>query len=810
MIENYSMKNMNKFIIIFAFLLAAIPSFLSAQEKKQPAGQKHAPMVYEAFFKKDMQKLDGIFSVYRNGEKYYIEIPANALGRDLVASGRVTQGEFYGQLSAETKLLIFNLGIKNTLEVRQQICTDRAEGDMIKAVEASGMKPVLFSYPITAYGKDRESYIIDITADVTHSGKLFSFPNINYVNKPAADRSGVDSVYIIRNGVKFISQHAQTDIIPGFMHIPPRDKHTTVLVEWSLQLLPERKIIARDADTRVGYSTISYNDYDRNPYGVTKVKQIQRWHLEMKPEDVDRYRRGELVEPVNPIRVYLDRTLSSQSQRNAVTRAVAEWNKCFEAAGFKNTLQIQTGEPEVSVAYHQIVYSLVPGGENQFSQISDPRTGEILSGVIGLSLTDINENGLLALLDIAGYNPSVLKDSLSIAREEYIRYRVANLTGKMLGLIPNIAGSAAFSTAQLRNAAWVREHGISASVTDGSAVNFAAQPGDGISIHDLFSKVSDYDRWAIEWGYRQYPGMDATAEKKALSTLAAQAKDNASLYFAPAGRTGYRVSETDLGQNKLETATLGLQNLERLSKFISKAYVTQMKDDEPWKSYILFIGNVNSLFDKHVKTALDYFGGINIEPIVAGYNEQSWSFLPKVETQKAMEFLNRYLFQGTPEWRNDSIEREVIGNIADVKSTQIIMNICRGLMNPIMLEQLLKAQEIQGNKVYTVNDLFKALDRYVFSNYSSTKTISRYQVLIQYNLVREFVSTYTKLKAKEGYDALSFLLVNKGEELKKQLNRLGKTHSDATSRTYYRGLSIYLNRGLETGTLPSLFNQAGK
>lgn len=76
------------------------------------------------------------------------------------------------------------------------------------------------------------------------------------VNTPAADRSGVDSVYVINNGVKFTSLHAQTDLIPGFMHIPPRDQHTTALIEWSLQLLPERHITARESDPRVGYATI--------------------------------------------------------------------------------------------------------------------------------------------------------------------------------------------------------------------------------------------------------------------------------------------------------------------------------------------------------------------------------------------------------------------------------------------------------------------------------------------------------------------------------------------------------------------------
>ena len=240
-----------------------MPFFSVAQEKK-PGAMKKAPKSYEAFFKKDIKKLEGTFPVYRDAQKCYVEIPAASIGKDLLVSGALTKGQNAGVVSSITSVLVFNVGPKgDQLEVKQQICSDRASGDMAGAVAAASLKPVLFSYPIVAYGKDKQGYIIDITSDVNASGKLFSFPNQSVINTPAADRSFLDTVLVINDGVKFMSLRAQSTFTPGIFGMPGRDTHNAAWVEWSLQQLPDRTIAERHADPRIGYDVISYNDYDK-------------------------------------------------------------------------------------------------------------------------------------------------------------------------------------------------------------------------------------------------------------------------------------------------------------------------------------------------------------------------------------------------------------------------------------------------------------------------------------------------------------------------------------------------------------------
>ena len=74
----------------------------------------------------------------------------------------------------------------------------------------------------------------------------------------------------------------------------------------SLVLLPKHPMQPRYFDPRVGYFTVGYTDFDANPQGVETASLVKRWRLEPKDEDMEKYKRGELVEPKKPIVFYID------------------------------------------------------------------------------------------------------------------------------------------------------------------------------------------------------------------------------------------------------------------------------------------------------------------------------------------------------------------------------------------------------------------------------------------------------------------------------------------------------------------------
>lgn len=776
--------NRYRYIII---LLLCLPWMAFAQEKEKSVPVKvnaKAPMTYEAFFKKDMKKVDCVFPVYRDDKKCYLEIPGDLLGKDLLASGIIKKGPWNGNASSITDIIVFSMGNKNQLDVRKQICTDRAEGELAQAVEASSLKPVLYSCPIVAYGKNKRSYIIDITSDVNATGKIFSFPNLQWVDRPDATRSGLDSVYVIKNGVKFISLHTQTDYMPGMFGQMGYDKNSSVLIEWTLQELPKRNFTQRDADIRVGFTTLSYNDYDRNPYQVEKRNIIRRWNLQVKPEDVERYNRGELVEPAIPIYVYLDNSFS-ETLRACAIRGIEEWDRCFEQAGFKNVLQVREGEPEAIFAYHQLVYSFAGAGIKKINTVTDPFSAEIICGNVQISGIDLNNMLRDVPLRLGGYEPAVYTDSLSVIREESFRYLTSFATGTVLGLTPNVAGGTVYTTRQLRNINWLQENGISSSVTSGDMVNYVVQPGDNIPLHDLFAKASHYDRWAIEWGYRQFPGMDAAAEKKALRAIAGQAKDNPFLDWT------YKCDACE----RLNYAVLGMENLKRLLPNLEHI-ANQLDKEDTWYTYMELVPFAYMLYNYYATMALEYMGAITWKPIIAGYNEEAFMFASKAQQEEGMRFLEKYIFSGIPVWMDNQTCKRVAGYNGENVMVKLLSNVFGRLTKPSVLAAMTLDQVKNGKNAYRVEDLFGVLDRIIFLNYSAAKPVDRYTARMQYCFFGAFLKTYSQLDATKSPDELSLYVVNKLSSMIKSIEKLGRTHADTASRQHYHGLSVYLKQQL--------------
>lgn len=783
--------------IVLAVALTATPLFATAQGNapaNKPAAPVQAPKAFEAFCDKNTTTTSGTFNIYRKAANTYIEIGEQMLDKEMLASGVIVKGPWMGTASAITDLITFSKGHGHTLDIRKVNCADKAEGELAQAVENSGLQTVMHSYPIVAYSKDKKGYIIDITKDVEATGKLFAFPNLQWVNRPVAGRSGLDSIYHIKDGVKFSCMHTQTDYMPAIsMGGTGYDKHNTVLIDWTLQMMPERKNILRKADKRVGYSTVTLNDYDCDPSRTRSVSYIRRWDLQPKAADVSRYNAGQLVEPEHPIKVYIDTTFHS-SLRSSAIRGVEEWNKCFEKAGFKNAIVVCDGMPESMFAYHQIVftYAMVVA---KVQSVTDPRTGEIVCAMAAISDSDLGRRMKDFQLTLGACYPSAFTTDRQAVREELCRFQTSELMGQALGLVPNYGGSMAYSVEQLRSSQWLASHGISASVTDPIAFDFLVQPGDNIPLRNLFSKVSEYDEWAIEWGYRQYPGTNADQEKKALAAMAQKAKGNAALRFVPASKKGYMASKTDLSSDKLQAAELSMKNLERLLPKLD-GYVNQLDDEDAWYLYWEYAPNLYAAYSLYVLQAIDYIGSLTREPVIAGYNDNPWEMAPKQMQQKAMDFIVRHAFQGKPAWMNEPTMKRIAGYNGDENMRLLCNNIALRLCNGELMANMMESQMKFGDKAYTLDDMNRVIDRHVFLDYGMSKLVSDLIASAQFSFVKQYVEIFKKIRDGKQTDALSLYMAARFEKVKGALNRLSRSHTDLASRNHYLSLVVYINNRL--------------
>ena len=154
-------------------------------------------------------------------------------------------------------------------------------------------------------------------------------------------------------------------------------------------LLPSDLMKRRYFDRRVGWFARSQVDYGLEAQESKSVTYLDRWRLEVKEEDREKFRQGELVEPKKPIIYYIDRA-TPEKWRPYIKQGIEDWQVAFEAAGFKNAIIAKDPpsveeDPEWSpedVRYSVVRYLASPIPNANGPHVSDPRTGEILDSVI--------------------------------------------------------------------------------------------------------------------------------------------------------------------------------------------------------------------------------------------------------------------------------------------------------------------------------------------------------------------------------------------------------------------------------------------
>ena len=116
----------------------------------------------------------------------------------------------------------------------------------------------------------------------------------------------------------------------------------TVKVNRSFVLLPETpEMMPRMADPRIGYFTSNKEEIADDYDGVKMNTYANKWNV--YPKDVEAYKRGELVEPTQPILFYVDDAFPEEWKKG-IHEGVLVWNKAFERIGFKLSL-IHISEP---------------------------------------------------------------------------------------------------------------------------------------------------------------------------------------------------------------------------------------------------------------------------------------------------------------------------------------------------------------------------------------------------------------------------------------------------------------------------------
>lgn len=643
------------------------PATTAATAPKPPVvpPNKNGVKPFDQVITKNLKKQTGLFNVYSSKEldSVFFEIGDALLGRDIMMINRVNRGPgginmFSGEeLASHT--IYFEKGSNESIRVRFRMVIADADSSQViaRAVKQSNLDPVVITLPVKAYGKDSASYVLDMS-------RLLKDPYgfIQTIDKNATTAlSTINKEQEVMN-IKtfplnvevFTSRNSQMKDEPtkGLNGEP-----VTLEVKTSFIALPVVPMQRRIADPRVGYFADYVYMYSDDQQKTEVQRFVNRWRLEPKPTDAERYKRGELVEPAKPIIFYIDPATPKQ-WRKYLALGVSDWAKAFEKAGFKNAIiGKEWPEGDTTMDIDDARYSFIKYFPSEVANaygpnVHDPRSGEIIQSNIGWYhnvMTLVHDWYMVqAGPNDAEARKATFSDELM---GQLIRFVSSHEVGHTLGLRHNHISSSQTPVESMRNIDYLRKHGHTASIMDYARFNYVAQPEDNIPQELLFPRIGEYDDWAIEWGYK-YNNLTVTEDKKALYKLTTEKlSSNNRLLFGSyeTGSKDPRSQSEDLGDNVAKSNAYGIKNLKRVIAGLPEWTKT---DDGFGQSIMSMYSQTANQYFRYVGHVIKNMGGI--QTTIRTDSDPAPKMIP-VSKEKQVDAMNFLLDEvlTTPTWLVD-------------------------------------------------------------------------------------------------------------------------------------------------------------
>ena len=723
--------------------LAAAPSALSSRAfGDDTKKEKKEEDKYTKFFKdKKVETARGKFvTLHKIDGSVYLELPTKYLGKELMMGAKVTSTtdpDYLAVGSMNSAPIVFRFEKQDSvivMKVPNSIVYRRdASPELQKALELNYRDQSVESFTPEVYKADSSAVVLKINSLVTESSPFFEI--VPSQQGPFKITSSRNSSLTFVRGLKSFDSNASVRVEMNFsvnaslmgVLTVAKDMPLTAEVTYTILPVEASNAIPRFADARVGYQTtrkVSFPDYlDQSE----PVYLAHRWQL--VPKDKKAYAKGQLTEPEKKIVFYLDSAFPASWQR-PIREGVLRWNKAFEAAGFRNAIEVRDFpkndkqfDPD-NLEYSCIRY--IPNSQETIasSNWADPRTGEIFSGNL---MIYNNVEALMhkqRFIGTAAVDPQVRSSRLPQALfEESLSQLVTQEMGSVLGLLHNYAASASYTTDQLRSAKFTKESGLAPSILDGVTYNYLAQPSDkGVRL--INDQLGVYDLFAIDWGYRYFDlkGDPAAEAKELLSRVDKRAREPY-LRYAPEQR--YAVDPTvrteDLGNDPIKTAELTMNNLAFIQPNLSK-WITNDPDSRKKKS--LYLAIVQGYY-LQLKNAMSLVGGVVCQESRLSTSLPRYQVVPKAKQREAFQWLLRQAkdFQGKAD-RN--FERK--GFIDVSYYDQLLEYLIKDIYD--LRSRIIIASQVDS-KTYSLGEYFDDLYQATFASTIAGKSPNHMERLMQ-------------------------------------------------------------------------------
>ncbi|MGB6296594.1 MAG: zinc-dependent metalloprotease [Rivularia sp. (in: cyanobacteria)] len=361
---------------------------------KKPA-KKTTPAKKDSFkdfdkVTKDTEISKGLFTLYRDKEenKIYLEVQPTQFKKNYLATATLESGigeaGIYSGMPLQDFLFYFERVNDKLHFVVRNVNFRTQEGDpQARSLARSFSDSVLYKVKIKSIHPQRKSILIDLgdllLTDLAGLSSSLGVPgskDSSYFGSAKVFPQNIE----VQSVLNFSGTGSSKIRSPRFSTLADK-RGFTLKLHYSLSELPQNNYRPRLADERVGYFITAYQDLSTKDPSDPFVRYINRWNLEKK------HPNATISEPKKPIVYWIDNA-TPYEYREAIKEGVLMWNRAFEAAGFKNAIQVKqmpdsaTWDPS-DIRYNTIRWiNTVDGFFAMGPSRVNPLTGEILDADI--------------------------------------------------------------------------------------------------------------------------------------------------------------------------------------------------------------------------------------------------------------------------------------------------------------------------------------------------------------------------------------------------------------------------------------------